>query len=411
MPMLIHEQIASFLPHFVLDSRSALDELVDKCPLEYLRVKLTFTRPGDLDGFNRLKQVKEVVFKVKEGSSWKTLSAVFRLPSVEYLSVYIHTLLQGEYEQGVSESFAELITQSIASVNQRHFFKFAVASLEDVEVEIARLLRQHKRLVGLEFNSITKRLQSFLAVSSPCSLVHLSLRDCNLKPESVIRVAKALRVQKRIRLLDISYNQRVGDLGMAALATALQENSTLKHLGISHTQISSESAQLLAEMLKLNETLEVCEIIDPIETSGVLALLDMLRTNCGLRNVVIADTSTSRRVRPDAVCSSLEHNNQLKELIIDIGLRHELLVPTKVWRWVDVFVANRFMQGNHRYKKSLMCLCKVEKIEQRTMLEPTYYCIGRAALEMYNGRQIKTLFPAVHGFQVGGVQWAQLYRC
>ena len=406
--MLIHERIASFLPLFDLPSRRSLDELVAKCPLEYLRVKLSFSHPGDRQTLLLLWRVKEVVLDVRRLGGWETLSAVLRMPSVVYLSVGFHWINPSP-SPNPNACFAELVSQSIASANLRHYFKFCV-SVEAVEADVARLLRQNHRLVGVAFCGISKRLQSFLGGAGTFTLAHLSLRDCHLKPESVVRLAKALRMQTQLQVLDMSDNARVGDHGIGALSVALSGNRSLKHLGLSHMEITAQGAMLLAQALRQNETLQIFEVVDPITATGVLALLDMLRTNRALKHVIIADTSTSRRVRPDDVSTALEQNRELKELIIDIGLRHELLVPAQGWRWVDVFVGERFSRGSYRCKKSLMCMCKVEKTAMsKTCLEPTYYCIGLAVLEAYKGRLIKTLFPAVHGFPVGGVQWAQVY--
>ena len=88
-----------------------------------------------------------------------------------------------------------------------------------------------------------------------------------------------------LRISDDSIN----DDGVIALTQSLINNKTITYLDLSYNlDITSTSAQSLAELLLYNHTLSVLWLYHTnIDTDGVLVLMESLRTNNTLRTLAL----------------------------------------------------------------------------------------------------------------------------
>ena len=79
----------------------------------------------------------------------------------------------------------------------------------------------------------------------------------------------------------------INDDGVIALTQSLINNKTITHLNLSYNpDITSTSAQSLAELLLYNHTLSILNLSHTnIDTDGVLVLMESLRTNNTLRRL------------------------------------------------------------------------------------------------------------------------------
>ena len=81
----------------------------------------------------------------------------------------------------------------------------------------------------------------------------------------------------------------INDDGVIILVQSLKYNKSITYLFLyNNPDITSASAQSLAELLLHNNTLEVLELWDTnIDTNGVLVLVETLKTNKGLRRLYL----------------------------------------------------------------------------------------------------------------------------
>lgn len=87
----------------------------------------------------------------------------------------------------------------------------------------------------------------------------------------------------------------IGNNEVAALATALKDNITLKSLNLSHNQIGEDGANALAEMLRHNGAIESLDLMfNNINTDGVRAILGSLENNKTLKTLNLLDTGANK---------------------------------------------------------------------------------------------------------------------
>ena len=132
-------------------------------------------------------------------------------------------------------------------------------------------------------------------------------------------LAKSLHTNNSLQVLDISQNF-IGDDGVKDLAEALHENETLKELIIGSNQIGKQGAYTLAEAMKVTQSIHKLKLCsNNIRDSGVTAFAESLGTNTSLTSLDVA----LNNIGPDgakALAKALDTNSHLTEL--DVSFNH-----------------------------------------------------------------------------------------
>ena len=85
-------------------------------------------------------------------------------------------------------------------------------------------------------------------------LMRLSLGSCELGPEEMCVIARALCGNSKLEILELQ-NNPIRDEGAIALANTLMQNKTLKHINLNECEITEQGAQALQNSLEHNDTL------------------------------------------------------------------------------------------------------------------------------------------------------------
>jgi Ran GTPase-activating protein (RanGAP) involved in mRNA processing and transport len=118
----------------------------------------------------------------------------------------------------------------------------------------------------------------------------LNIANCRIGPEHGSILANALRENKTLKELDISYNSFNRDVVVEIIA-ALQANPSLKVLCITNVDMGSEGAIALASLLDETNPLSRCRLIklsmfsNHIGESGIRAIAHSLASNKTLQNI------------------------------------------------------------------------------------------------------------------------------
>ena len=121
-----------------------------------------------------------------------------------------------------------------------------------------------------------------------CTLEHIELTICYIRPVGAQHLAQALRVNTSVKTLNLSDNH-LGDEGAKALAEMLggngaessgTVNTTLEHVDLSWCRIGPVGAQHLAQALCVNTSVKTLKLSDiPLGDEGAKALAEMLGGN------------------------------------------------------------------------------------------------------------------------------------
>ena len=121
----------------------------------------------------------------------------------------------------------------------------------------------------------------FSAMAGPSSLVEVGLYQIQLSPTDVEYLSVALTQNCKLRTLCL-LECAIEDEGASHLATALEDNTTLKVLWF-RNKITKAGAQALADMLRINTTLKDLRILDKsIRIDGAIKLITALEENKSL---------------------------------------------------------------------------------------------------------------------------------
>ncbi|CAH1401982.1 unnamed protein product [Nezara viridula] len=147
---------------------------------------------------------------------------------------------------------------------------------------------------GLEDSGVAHICDSLCEQSKPAGLGILVLWNNKLGPASAYHVAKALRGNDTLEVLNIGQND-IGDQFLRDIQDSLIENRNLLRLGIQSTNISGEGALTLAHVLTKNSTLQRIDVRDNnIEVSGVAAFAEALKQNTSVTQIDLDDQPRGR---------------------------------------------------------------------------------------------------------------------
>lgn len=145
----------------------------------------------------------------------------------------------------------------------------------------------------------------------------LNLAYGHLKEEDCPTISEALPKTRKLILLDLRGNERVGDTGAKLLAEGLRTNMTVTTMDLSDCAIGDEGLGCISEALKVNKTLHTLLIgLNPSITHvGAAKLSEAIQQNSTLRVVSlygcnVADAGAAH------LADALEHNSALESLIL-----------------------------------------------------------------------------------------------
>ena len=114
------------------------------------------------------------------------------------------------------------------------------------------------------------------------TITDISIFSTKVTKDNII--SSQLANNTTLKILEIT-DGSINDDGVITLVQSLKYNKSITHLYLyNNPDITSASAQSLAELLLHNNTLEYLSLRDTnIDTNGVLVLVETLKTNKGLR--------------------------------------------------------------------------------------------------------------------------------
>eukprot|EP00668_Euglena_longa_P002267 GGOE01002615.1.p1 GENE.GGOE01002615.1~~GGOE01002615.1.p1 ORF type:complete len:754 (-),score=249.26 GGOE01002615.1:282-2360(-) len=183
---------------------------------------------------------------------------------------------------------------------------------EDEYDKVSSMLHEERtRLSWLRCHDRERRVRQGPFFSSPL-LEKLQYRQELMEVDKTANTRRS-NTLRAIPKVDFSLKTFM-DTGPMALAEAMKENNTLRHLELSNYQISSKCARALGEMLAHNSALQSLALEDNyISSEGAWALARELRrnsslTHLSLRHNILLDEGAV------AVAEGLKHNTTLQTL-------------------------------------------------------------------------------------------------
>ena len=126
------------------------------------------------------------------------------------------------------------------------------------------------------------------ALQTNTTITELNISRCSMSGEGVKSLARAIAVNRSLQELNISHS-KIGDSGIAHIATALHTNITMICLVISHCNMSDEGAESLARALAMNTSLQELDISgNKIGDNGIASIATALHTNTTMRKLDIS---------------------------------------------------------------------------------------------------------------------------
>ena len=142
-------------------------------------------------------------------------------------------------------------------------------------IKIAEAIKVNKTLKILDISNNNISDDGAVAISdtlkSNNSLCILNMSSNKITGKGAIKIAEAIKVNKRLQELHIS-NNHISDNGAAAIGNALKSNTSLQILDMSSNKITSEGAMVIAEAIKVNTALRTLNL----RQSDVVSFMSVL---------------------------------------------------------------------------------------------------------------------------------------
>lgn len=154
-------------------------------------------------------------------------------------------------------------------------------------------------------------------ITSPTShLSRLALINVTFEDQSLQYIFSALPKTKVLKRLDLSFNQlKLVDVQMLAIAI---ESSTIQALRLQSCSIDKEKIEELAESLGKNSSIEFLSLTkNRIEYRGAAALAEMLKVNKTLQDIRLNRDSSIMQSGAALLIEALTHNQMLRRIEMD----------------------------------------------------------------------------------------------
>jgi Ran GTPase-activating protein (RanGAP) involved in mRNA processing and transport len=192
------------------------------------------------------------------------------------------------------------------------------------------------------------------------SLCHLDLRSNNITCTGAMSLQGLIVNNRSIQYLNLSNNE-IGDHGIMAISRGIQQSSwncQLQQLDINTNYITNFSAITIANMLKVNKSLNEFNIsFNGLGDIGATTIISAMETNTTLRSLSIRRNGITD-VGAECIAELLPNLKGLKELMLsknDIGL----IGATALLRGVQSNVELEYLQIDEKVTSSD---CSMEKI-------------------------------------------------
>ena len=164
---------------------------------------------------------------------------------------------------------------------------------------LSELLATSKYIVVLDSNGLLSSSIQLIVdgLSHNSSLEKIGIRESNFSSENVLHLASVLRMNTRLKELDIQWCA-IECSGSVHLAKALEDNAAtqLQTLMLNGNSIGSEGATAFAGMLKRNQCLKTLKVSDDsVGVEGALELVESLEHNTTLKKLEL-----SKKCIPDS---------------------------------------------------------------------------------------------------------------
>lgn len=158
---------------------------------------------------------------------------------------------------------------------------------------ICEALRLNSTLTSLDASCTLLRDCDFVdyAINRNVSLTSLALSWTNITVDSALLIADALSSNQTLRSIDLSFNQ-LGPRFASAISGALTVNTTLTAVNLAHNQFGLEGARNICTMLARNQTLVSVNLCgNQIRSIGALYLQAVLQRNTTIRELDISENA------------------------------------------------------------------------------------------------------------------------
>ena len=153
--------------------------------------------------------------------------------------------------------------------------------------------------------------------------------------KGAIMIGEAIKVNKTLQKLDISYNS-ISDDGAAGISDGLKCNISLQELNMSYNKITNKGAKMIGEAIKVNKTLQKLDIShNSISDDGAAAISDSLKCNISLQELNMSSnkiTNEGAKLIAEAIkVNTTLHTLDLWQYDINDTLSFNMTVLTAVY--------------------------------------------------------------------------------
>ena len=181
------------------------------------------------------------------------------------------------------------------------------------------------------------------ALQTNTTMRALDMSNCSISDKGSESLARALAVNRSLQDL-VFRNNKIGDNGIAHIATALQTNTTMTELIISKCIISDKGAESLARALAVNRSLQDLNIGgNEIGDNGIAHIATALQTNTTLRRLAFDEEGTTVTTDEGALslAAALTANSSMKHLELYWSSTHPDSTLKKIGEYLRTSMLNR----------------------------------------------------------------------
>ena len=187
---------------------------------------------------------------------------------------------------------------------------------DDGAVAISEFLKNNSTLQGLNvsFNQIHNRgiIEIGKALETNTTLKTIDISHNNISDDGAVAISEFLKINSTLQELNMSDN-KIYNRGIIEIGKALETNTTLKTIDISHNYISDDGAVAICEFLKINSTLQELNMSYNKIHRGIIEIGKALETNTTLKTIDISHNYISDDGAV-AISEFLKNNSTLQEL-------------------------------------------------------------------------------------------------
>ncbi|MCE5316535.1 MAG: hypothetical protein LLG04_04130 [Parachlamydia sp.] len=304
--------------YVTIESQKELDELIQKLQSETLPIDLTIILPY---------QAREL-----DQPALDALGGILLSKNINSLHMYIRYIYSehkndDQVWKNVVIRFARAVEQS-PTLKHLDLSQTHLTFIQDLVAQ----LRKSKRLLSLNLSGVaigghsdqTQGIQQ--ALNSDCSLqtlnlsgnyinrfdlssanstlTALDLSDNLISDDGIVEIAQALESSRSLKSLTLAKNKLspsnvsgLGAAGIKALAKAIERNSCLEHLELSHNNLTAAGIIHLSNGLRSNTALQSLDLSNnsQIGDEGGIALAQSLKLNKTIIRLDLSNTGIGDR--------------------------------------------------------------------------------------------------------------------